>query len=109
VQSEFLTCSVDEKQTLETIASFNTETGYILDPHTAVGVRGALECVKGNSNVICLATAHPAKFGDAVQKGTGFPPPLPHQLAALEGLETRCEVMDADREKVKQFLQEKAR
>jgi threonine synthase len=107
VQSEFLTCSVDEKMTLETIASFSKETGYILDPHTAVGVRGALECAKG-AEVVCLATAHPAKFGEAVEKAIGTPPPLPPQLAALEGLESRCEVMEADREKVKNFLKDKA-
>jgi threonine synthase len=109
VQSEFLTCSVDESETLETIASFNCETGYILDPHTAVGVHAALVCVKDGSDVICLATAHPAKFGEAVEKGIGFPPPLPPQLAALVGLETRCEVMEADREQIKRFLQERAR
>ena len=109
VQSEFLTCSVDESRTLDTIASFSKETGYILDPHTAVGVRAALECVKDGSDVVCLATAHPAKFGEAVEKGIGFPPPLPPQLAALEGLETRCELMEADREQVKSFLQAKAR
>jgi threonine synthase len=109
VQSEFLTCSVDESRTLDTIASFSKETGYILDPHTAVGVRAALECVKDGSNVVCLATAHPAKFGEAVEKGIGFPPPLPPQLAALEGLETRCELMEADQEQVKRFLQGKAR
>jgi threonine synthase len=109
VQSEFLSCSVGEKETLDTIASFYRETGYILDPHTAVGVHGALTAVTDGSPVICLATAHPAKFGEAVEKGTGFPTPLPPQLAALEGLETRCEVMDPDREQIKRVLQEKAR
>jgi threonine synthase len=109
VQEEFISCSVDEKKTLETIASFHDKTGYILDPHTAVGVRGALECVKDGSQVICLATAHPAKFGDAVERAIGFAPPLPPQLADLQGRETRCEVMEADREKVKQFVREKAR
>ena len=108
VQSEFLTCSVDEKQTLATIASFSSENGYILDPHTAVGVRAALDCVKDGSSVICLATAHPAKFGDAVEKGIGFPLELPPRLAALQGLTTRCEVMEADRELIKRFLQERA-
>ncbi|GFO57371.1 threonine synthase [Geomonas sp. Red276] len=108
VQEEFLTCSVDEKMTLETIASFNKETGYLLDPHTAVGVRGALECAKGHPRVICLATAHPAKFGDAVEKAIGTPPPLPPSLAALTGKESRCEIMEADREKVKRFVQENA-
>ncbi|MCM0082037.1 threonine synthase [Geomonas sp. Red32] len=105
VQEEFLTCSVDEQMTLETIASFNKETGYLLDPHTAVGVRGALECAKGHPRVICLATAHPAKFGDAVEKAIGTPPPLPPALAALAGKESRCEIMEADREKVKRFVQ----
>ena len=109
VQSEFLTCSVDEKQTLGTIASFNAENGYILDPHTAVGVRAALDCVKDGSSVICLATAHPAKFGDAVEKGIGSPLELPPRLAALQGLTTRCEMMEADRELIKRFLQERAR
>ena len=109
VQAEFLTCSVDERMTLETIASFQKETGYVLDPHTAVGVRGALECVKEGTPVVCLATAHPAKFGDAVEKATGFPPPLPPALAQLEGLQTRCKVMDADREQVKRFVEEKAK
>jgi threonine synthase len=108
VQSEFLTCSVDEKQTLETIATFYKETNYLLDPHTAVGVRGALECAKGHDSVVCLATAHPAKFGEAVERAIGFPPPLPHQLAVLVGKESRCEIMEADREKVKRFVQEKA-
>jgi len=109
VQSEFLTCTVDEQMTIDTIASFHKETGYLLDPHTAVGVRGALERVKDGTDVVCLATAHPAKFGEAVEKAIGFPPPLPPQLAALKGLDSRCEVMDADQEKVKAFLQEKAK
>jgi threonine synthase len=109
VQSEFLSCSVGEKETLETIAAFHRETGYTLDPHTADGVHAALACVTDGSNVVCLATAHPAKFGEAVEKGTGFPTPLPPGLAALEGLETRCEVMVADRELIKGFLQKRAR
>jgi threonine synthase len=109
VHSEFLSCSVGEKETLETIAAFYRETGYILDPHTAVGVHAGQQKVSDGSAVICLATAHPAKFGDAVEKGTGFPTPLPPQLAALEGLETRCEVMDCDRELIRKYLEENAR
>ncbi|MBJ6726735.1 threonine synthase [Geomesophilobacter sediminis] len=108
VRTEFLSCSVGEEQTLATIASFHKETGYILDPHTAVGVCGALEKVKDGSIPVCLATAHPAKFGDAVQQAISTPTPLPPQLAALEGLPSRCEVMDADRSAVKRFVEEKA-
>jgi len=108
VQSEFLTCSVGEAETLKTIADFYQETGYTLDPHTAVGVHGALKCVTDGSSSICLATAHPAKFGEAVEQAIGAPTPLPPQLAALEGLETRCEVMDPDKDLVKAFLEAKA-
>jgi threonine synthase len=109
VKSEFLTCSVDEKATLATIADFHEKSGYLLDPHSAIGVRAALDCVQDGTTVISLATAHPAKFGLAVEKATGAPTPLPSQLAGLLGLETRCEVMEADREKIKDFLRAKAR
>jgi threonine synthase len=109
VHSEFISCAVGEKETLETIAAFYRETGYILDPHTAVGVHAGQQKVSDGSTVICLATAHPAKFGEAVEKGTGFPTPLPPQLAALEGLETRCEVMDCDRELIRKYLEANAR
>lgn len=108
VQTDFLSCTVDEEKTLTTISSFYHETGYLLDPHTAVGVGAALEKVVDGSTAVCLATAHPAKFGDAVLKAIGTPPPLPQQLADLEGLPTRCEVMDPDRLAVKHFVQEKA-
>ncbi|WP_136526453.1 threonine synthase [Geomonas ferrireducens] len=108
VQSEFLSCTVDEAKTLDTIASFNKETGYVLDPHTAVGVRAALECVNGHPAVVCLATAHPAKFGDAVERAIGTPAVLPPQLAALQGKETRCEIMAADKELVKAFVKANA-
>lgn len=104
VQEEFISCTVNEKQTLETIAAFNRDNGYLLDPHTAVGVRGALECVPGHPRVVCLATAHPAKFGEAVERAVGSPPPLPPSLAALLGRQTRCEIMAPDQEQVKAFV-----
>jgi len=108
VREEFSTASVGEQETIDTIAEFYKKTGYLLDPHTAVGVRAAQREVKDGSAAVCLATAHPAKFGDAVERGIGFPPPLPPELAKLESLPTRCEIMDPDRLAVKSFLMEKA-
>jgi len=58
--------------------------------------------------VVCLATAHPAKFGDAVEKATGKPVQLPPALAGLAEKESRCEVMDADVEQVKEYVREHA-
>jgi threonine synthase len=104
VADDFVSRSVSEKETLETIAEVNKKYGYLLDPHTAVGVKAAQELSNGERPVICLATAHPAKFGDAVKKATGNDVALPPALAELQGKESRCELMDADMELVKAFV-----
>jgi len=109
VKDEFLSISVNQEETLATIASFHRKTGYLLDPHTAVGIKAAQELVGPDQTAICLATAHPAKFGEAVHKATGEQPPLPPSLQGIDGLPSRCVVMDADLEQVKQFIMEKAR
>ncbi|MGI6655839.1 MAG: threonine synthase [Desulfobulbus sp.] len=108
VGRDFRSRSVSEAETIETIAAFHAEHGYLIDPHTAVGVRAAQELAVPERPVVCLATAHPAKFGEAVQKAIGEPPVLPPALADLEQRESRCVVLDADTETVKQFLESKA-
>jgi threonine synthase len=104
VQSEFCSASVNQQETLNTISEFFKETGYLLDPHTAVGVNAALQLLPADTARICLATAHPAKFGEAVERAVGKPAPQPESIAALEGLPTRCEIMDADIEQVRAFF-----
>jgi threonine synthase len=104
VRSDFCSVSVNQVQTLETIAGFYRETGYLLDPHTAVGVSAAFSLLPADGARVCLATAHPAKFGEAVEQATGVPAPVPPAIAALEGLETRCDLMDADIDKVREFI-----
>jgi threonine synthase len=104
VQAEFCSVSVNQDQTLETIDSFYRETGYLLDPHTAVGVRAARELLPDATARVCLATAHPAKFGETVEKATGSPAPVPEAIAALTGMPTRCDVMDANLDQVREFI-----
>lgn len=104
VREDFCSASVDQAETLDTIRDFHAKTGYLLDPHTAVGVKAALDLLPAESARICLATAHPAKFGETVEKALGFPAPVPESVRALEGKPTRCEVMDADLEKVREFF-----
>jgi threonine synthase len=104
VRADFCSVSVNQAQTLETIASFYRETGYLLDPHTAVGVCAARELLPADSARVCLATAHPAKFGEAVEKATGSQAPVPEAIAALAGMPTRCAEMDADLEQVREFI-----
>lgn len=104
VQKIFSSVSVNRAQTLETIRAFKQETGYLLDPHTAVGVRAAHNLSGQETPVVCLATAHPAKFGDVVVEATGEPVPLPESIANLEGLSTRCARMSADIESIRNFI-----
>jgi len=110
IQADFAAQSADEKETAETIREFYEAHDYILDPHTAVGVHSARALGTGADNVpvVCLATAHPAKFGDAVARAIGRQPELPPALAGLQAKEARCEVMDANVEMVQDFIAQNA-
>jgi len=93
--------AVDEEETLEQIATTYRDHGYILDPHTAVGVRAA----RNFPGAVCLATAHPAKFGTAVQRAINCEAPPPPSLQGLMERETRCQILPADSGKIKSFMQ----
>ncbi|MBU0479457.1 MAG: threonine synthase [Proteobacteria bacterium] len=108
IREDFRACRVSEEETLQVIKS-NEQEGYLLDPHTAVGVRAASNFVEEGVPMVCLATAHPAKFGDAVKRAIGREPDLPPALAALPEKESRCEILDAGTEVIKQFLKINAR
>lgn len=108
VRSVFSSTSVNQQQTLSTIASFREETDYLLDPHTAVGVFAALKNDDKDVETVCLATAHPAKFGEAVKMATGVEPELPQPLQGLEKLPSRCVVMEADLGLIRDFVDKNA-
>jgi len=108
VSADFSSASVDREQTIRTIADFNSSCGYLLDPHTAVGVRAALDSEITNSEFICLATAHPAKFGDAVRLAINEEVTLPAGLKGLELLPSRCEIMAAELGKIRTFIEANA-
>ncbi len=104
IKRQFAAASVGEEETLATIRKVHGERGYLLDPHTAVGVAAALRHRRGGVPVVCLATAHPAKFGDAVRKAIGRDPDPPPPLAGLDRLESRCEILPADENEVRRYL-----
>jgi threonine synthase len=108
VARDFRSRSVSEEETIATIGAFYQEHGYLLDPHTAVGVKAALELREPDRPVVCLATAHPAKFGAAVTRAIGSEPPLPPALADLENRESRCVVLDAEVGIIKEFVAKNA-
>lgn len=109
VRREFRSVSVNREETLATIGSFLQETGYLLDPHTAVGVKAARDQAPGETLPVCLATAHPAKFGEAVQEATGQPVPLPPAIQRLQGLPTRCALLPADLQQVRAFIEQRVK
>ena len=95
---EYTSGRASEEETLATIRETYAATGELLCPHSAVGVKVAQENLIPGVPMVTLATAHPAKFPDAVERATGIRPPLPPHLATLmEGAErvTRVE-NDAD-------------
>ena len=76
---------VDDQETCETIAEVYRGSGYLLDPHSAIGYRAALDCQRDSQvPMVTLATAHPAKFPAAIAaSGVGVEPVLPAHLADL--------------------------
>jgi threonine synthase len=73
--------ALDDAETEAAIRRIHAATGYLADPHTAIGIEAARHA--GAAPVIAMATAHPAKFPDAVEKATGIRPSLPPRLAHL--------------------------
>ena len=102
-QATFGSARVDEAGTLRAIRETYEEYGYLLDPHTAVGVEAAKQ-VDLEGPVVCLACAHPAKFSSAVHQAAGTTPEMPPPLAELEKLETRCAVLPAQAGAVREYL-----
>ena len=95
MRGDFVSEAVDDAQTRETISQVYHDHGYLLDPHSAIGYRAALAHVDAAPPVVAMATAHPAKFADAITAAIGQPPELPPRLAALAELPTRNTVLPA--------------
>ena len=109
IRRDFSAMAVSEEEVLETIRDVYNQHGYILDPHTAIGVKAAGKLRKQGVPIVCLATAHPAKFGEAVEAAIGRPPEVPPPFVGLLEKDARCELMDADAGKVRDYLKQHAR
>ncbi|MDN6297599.1 MAG: threonine synthase [Halomonas sp.] len=110
LREKFSSHSVDDDTILEVIREAHHRTGEVLDPHTATGYRAA-ECARADAAtpVITLATAHPAKFAEAVARA-GFPGvPLPAHMDDLLEREERYTVLPAELAAVQQFVAENRR
>ncbi|MGB0750197.1 MAG: threonine synthase [Magnetospiraceae bacterium] len=98
---------LDDDSTKTVIREIYESTGELLDPHTATGVAAALSLPRdAGTPVVALATAHPAKFPDAVQAASGIRPVLPPRMADLFDREENCTVLGNDLDAVRAHITE---
>ncbi|MEM9206819.1 MAG: threonine synthase [Pseudomonadota bacterium] len=110
ITGEFDAATVDENETATIMADLQVKAGYGADPHTAVGF-GAAEATRKGRDVpmVTLATAHPAKFPDAVASATGIHPALPDSLGDLYDREERFSHVPNDLDAIEALILDNAR
>jgi threonine synthase len=110
IRRSFSAGRADEAETSATIRNVHAASGYVLDPHSAVGVSVARKFAgEGKSPIVAIATAHPAKFPEAVEAAIGERPRLPDRLADLGSRRERMAKLPASVEAVARFVEERSR
>jgi threonine synthase len=111
IRADFDAFRVDERACADEMTQIYRTSGMIIDPHTAVGVHAARKALAASpaTPVVALATAHPAKFPDAVEAATGVRPPLPEPLADLMERKEAIVVLPNDRRAVADYMRQTAR
>ena len=101
----FKATAVDTQTTLAAVRDVYENYDYVLDPHTAVGVAAAqMMATNISGKIVCIATAHPAKFPEAVQQALPNVTPTHPRLSQLNGLAERKVVLPADVVAIKAYL-----
>jgi threonine synthase len=111
IRIDFDAFRVDETACAEEIGRVHRTSGVIIDPHSAVGVHAARQALIAApaTPVVALATAHPAKFPDAVERATGVRPPLPERFSDLMERKEVIVVLPNDRRAVAEYLRQTVR
>ncbi len=104
IADEFSAGRCDEAQTAAEIKKTLEASGYLLDPHTAVGLKVAREFAHASTPMVTLATAHPAKFPDAVKAASGIHPDLPKWQGDLMTRKELFDVIENDEAVLKQHI-----
>ena len=89
---------------MQTIKDTYIKYGVVIDPHTADGLKVALECRDQNIPMVVLETALPAKFEIAMFEALGEVPPRPDSLKGIENLDKKFEIKPADVAEIKDFI-----
>ena len=106
IKKDFCAETINDKEVLDIIKNFNSESKFILDPHTATAF-GAVKKIKNLSETIILGTAHPYKFLETVKKATGIEVIPPSQLSNIVDKEERFDILDNNISKIKNYILEK--
>jgi threonine synthase len=110
VRAAFDGFRVDDAGTLAMMKKVHADHGVLVDPHTAVGIAAARAKRKDkNVPMVVVATAHPAKFPDAVEKATGVRPALPERLADLLQRPEKCEEIRWNLDALKDYIRSVAK
>ena len=104
IRRDFGAGTTGEAETKATMSMTHQAAGYLLDPHTAVGVNVARHQPHGTTPMVTLATAHPAKFPAAVREAVGIDPALPSWLADLHARPERLTVLANDQQAIEDFI-----
>lgn len=104
-RSLFSSARASDDETCATIKQVFQESNYLLDPHTAIGVKASRDCLKNHPYpIVNLATAHPVKFSEAIKRAGLHEPKLPEHLKDLMQREERYSVLPRDKNAVQQFI-----
>jgi threonine synthase len=106
-QADFLSARADTSMTLSTIQDYYEKYQYLLCPHSAVGVSAIHQLNMVDPSVVCLATAHEAKFPGATKKAVFDLPDPPRELAVLSDLKTRRSELPNDLKAVQDFVEDR--
>ena len=99
----------DESATQRAMTEIYEESSLLVDPHTAIGIAAARTAEREpDVPVVCIGTAHPAKFPDAVEAATGIRPQLPKRLAALFDQPEEMTILPPDRPIIEAFVRRAA-
>ncbi|MDE1159491.1 MAG: threonine synthase [Neorhizobium sp.] len=109
IKREFRAGRATERQVAATIRETLAASGYLLDPHTATGVFVAAKNSRGNTPMVTLSTAHPAKFPAAVKSACGIDPALPSWLSDLMEREERFDTLEPELKAIEAFISQHAR
>jgi len=104
LQSHYVSGRASEAETEATITATLAQSGELLCPHSAIGVKVANALRRPGTPMVTLATAHPAKFPDAVEKASGIRPPLPPRMADLYERSERVSRVPNDLEALKTHI-----